>query len=110
MISDSDSFSTTSDINPEHFAWTTRPHASVIPSAIPFWFLFLEHFMRVIFSFVSGRGRPTLDWPTRLKIALGSAKGLAYLHEDCELTAIATYYALSFLFCFWMDGQVASLY
>lgn len=24
-----------------------------------------------------------MDLPTRLKIALGSAKGLAYLHEDC---------------------------
>ncbi|KAF8036484.1 hypothetical protein BT93_C2262 [Corymbia citriodora subsp. variegata] len=29
-------------------------------------------------------GQPTLDWPSRLKIALGSAKGVAYLHEDCR--------------------------
>ncbi|KAK6944971.1 Serine-threonine/tyrosine-protein kinase, catalytic domain [Dillenia turbinata] len=31
-----------------------------------------------------GKGRPTMEWPIRLKIALGSAKGLAYLHEDCH--------------------------
>jgi len=29
------------------------------------------------------KGQPTMEWPIRLKIALGSAKGLAYLHEDC---------------------------
>ncbi|CAN4093618.1 unnamed protein product [Withania somnifera] len=31
-----------------------------------------------------GKGRPVMEWELRLKIALGSAKGLAYLHEDCH--------------------------
>ncbi|KAL8553199.1 hypothetical protein ACS0TY_001735 [Phlomoides rotata] len=31
-----------------------------------------------------GAGRPCMDLPTRLRIALGSAKGFAYLHEDCH--------------------------
>ncbi|KAJ9183471.1 hypothetical protein P3X46_007317 [Hevea brasiliensis] len=35
-----------------------------------------------------GIGQPVLEWATRLKIAIGSAKGLAYLHEDCNPTIV----------------------
>ncbi|KAM3344187.1 hypothetical protein P3S68_026279 [Capsicum galapagoense] len=31
-----------------------------------------------------GLGNPVKDFPTRLKIATGTAKGFAYIHEDCH--------------------------
>ncbi|RAL48564.1 hypothetical protein DM860_005988 [Cuscuta australis] len=39
----------------------------------------LEHHLHL-----HGADRPVMDFQTRLKIALGAAKGFAYLHEDCH--------------------------
>ncbi|KAI3995969.1 hypothetical protein MKX01_037466 [Papaver californicum] len=55
-----------------------------------------------------GKGRPIMDWTTRLKIALGSAKGLAYLHEDCHPKIIhRDIKAANILIDFKFEAQVA---
>lgn len=36
----------------------------------------------------AGNKRLVLDWQARLKIAIGTARGLRYLHEDCRVGCI----------------------
>ncbi|KAI4999321.1 hypothetical protein ZWY2020_003910 [Hordeum vulgare] len=52
-----------------------------------------ENHRLLVYEFVSndtlehhlhGQGLPVMDWPKRMKIAIGSARGLTYLHEDCH--------------------------
>ncbi|XP_047320929.1 protein NSP-INTERACTING KINASE 2-like [Impatiens glandulifera] len=42
----------------------------------------------LVYPFMSNGRKPSLDWGTRKRIAIGAARGLLYLHEQCDLKII----------------------
>jgi serine/threonine protein kinase len=48
-----------------------------------------------LIQFIAGEGQPVFEWAARMRIAIGSAKGISYLHEDCEFLADALSLSLS---------------
>ncbi|XP_055825984.1 proline-rich receptor-like protein kinase PERK1 isoform X2 [Solanum dulcamara] len=43
-----------------------------------------KHLVSLVGHCISGKEHPPLSWETRMRITLCSARGLAYLHEECH--------------------------
>lgn len=62
---------------------------------------------------LEGDGLQSLDWITRLKIAIGAAEGLAYLHHECDPPLVHRYYYMRiaalfvYLFCLFHSIGIA---
>ncbi|KAK1374539.1 proline-rich receptor-like protein kinase PERK9 [Heracleum sosnowskyi] len=37
-----------------------------------------------LYFHLHGKGMPVMEWEKRVKVAIGAARGIAYLHEDCH--------------------------
>lgn len=44
--------------------------------------------LKIIFLVFTGRSGEPLEWSARQKIAVGAARGLRYLHEECRVGCI----------------------
>ncbi|KAJ8640228.1 hypothetical protein MRB53_016922 [Persea americana] len=53
------------------------------------------------------KGKPTLDWATRKRIALGAGRGLLYLHEQCQSSEKTDVFGFGILLLELITGQRA---
>ena len=51
-----------------------------------------------------------MDFPSRMRIALGSAKGLAYLHEDCMYISLFILGKLDTIYIFVNHYEINSIF